>query len=165
VARFWLKYLRIYIDPVLSFKAHIGVVVRKCSCIVGILKRLHRCLNMPVRRLIYISFIHSHLNYGSIIWDHTYDVQMDGLLTIQNRAIRVICGVPYRAHTSSLFIENVISPIKKLISSNSCNYVHRNINGGILSSTIIFRTSQFHDHDASVLSCWVMNPGVHYASE
>jgi hypothetical protein len=28
-----VKYLGIYIDPVLSFKAHIGAVVRKFSCI------------------------------------------------------------------------------------------------------------------------------------
>jgi TolB-like protein len=48
---------------------------------------------MPVRRLIYFSLIHSQLNYGSIIWGHMYDVQLDDLLKIQKRAIRVICGV------------------------------------------------------------------------
>jgi hypothetical protein len=47
-----VKYSGIYVD--LSFKAHIGALVRKCSCIVGILRRLHGCLNMPVRRLRYI---------------------------------------------------------------------------------------------------------------
>jgi hypothetical protein len=142
-----VKYLGIYIDPVLSFKAHIAAVVRKCSCIVGILKQFHGCLNMPVRQLIYFGLIHSLLNFGSIIGGQTYDVHMDDLLKIQKRVIRVICGVPYRAHTSSMFMENGIWPLTKLISSNSCNCVHRNVNGRILSSTIIFRNSQFHDHD------------------
>jgi hypothetical protein len=41
-----VKYLETYIDPILSFKAHIGAVVRKCSCIVGILRRLHGYLNI-----------------------------------------------------------------------------------------------------------------------
>jgi hypothetical protein len=82
-----VKYLGIYIDPLLSFKAHIGAVVRKCSCIVGILSRLHGCLNMPVQRLIYFSLIHSHLNYGFIIWSHTYNVHLDRLLKIEKRAV------------------------------------------------------------------------------
>ena len=48
-----------------------------------------------------------YINYGILAWGNAANVHLDGLLKVQKRAIRIICGVlTTRSHTNILFYEN-----------------------------------------------------------
>ena len=58
------KFLGVFIDENVTWKAHINTISTKISKSIGILYRAR--LIIPVKRLnqLYFSFVHNYLNYG-----------------------------------------------------------------------------------------------------
>ena len=59
---------------------------------------------------LYNSLILPYLNYCIHVWGKAYDTHLNHLITMQNKAIRLIVGVTPRTNTVTLYSELNIMP-------------------------------------------------------
>ena len=70
---------------------------------IGILTKARTFLNRETLVSIYYSFIYPHMTYCNHVWASTYETNLQKLITLQKRAVRMICGVSPRTSTATLF--------------------------------------------------------------
>ena len=90
-----------YVDDKLSWKTHVHKTAIKVSRNIALLRRVKKFLPLEARKAFYQSNIQSQLDYCSVIWGASANV--DKLIKLQKRAIRIISDKPYRAHSKELF--------------------------------------------------------------
>ena len=93
------KFLGIIFDEHLSWKNHITMVTNKLSKVIGILYRLRYVVPEQILLIIYNSLFISHINYGLLLWGK----DSSRIFRLQKKAIRIITGSEYLAHTEPLF--------------------------------------------------------------
>ena len=76
-------------------------IKKKLSKAIGILYRLRNTFPLEVLKTLYKSVVLSYINYGILLWG----IEATNLGIIQKRAIRLITGSNYVAHTELLFIQ------------------------------------------------------------
>ena len=65
------KYLGVFIDNKLNWKAHIQHVLTKLSRGNGMISRIRYYVNDQCLLNLYYSFVHSHINYNILNWTST----------------------------------------------------------------------------------------------
>ena len=70
---------------------------------------------------MYGSLIHPHLNYGTLLWGYN----LDRLITLQKKAIRVITHSYYLAHTSGLFKLLKILKVEDIFNLKQLIFYHK----------------------------------------
>ena len=84
-----LKFLGVLIDETLSWKVHINTLESKLASTIGLLYKTRTFLNLQCRRLLYFSFVHSHLSYANIAWGSTHSTKLK-LESQQKRVCKII---------------------------------------------------------------------------
>jgi hypothetical protein len=136
------KLLGIYLDENLSFDAHVNYVCNKLSQSNYIINRSKNFLPFTSLRTLYFALIHSHLLYCLPIYSCTSQKNLTKLQLAQKKAIRTVCKAKYRDHTTPLFLQTKILPLKQLISYTQ----------GLLTHAI------FHKHSPpSLHNTWTTN--------
>jgi hypothetical protein len=94
----------IILDEHLSWKSHISHIASKVSKSIGIIYKSRFCLTRSALRTLYFALVYSYFNYCSItIWGSTYSPNLNRLILLQKKVIRILCNVTFDAHTSPLF--------------------------------------------------------------
>lgn len=119
-----MKVLGIYIDQNLSLKMHIDFICGKISRAIFSLKLMKNILDKRHLRLLYNSYIHSHILYVSMFLSLCTETTLNPLVKIQKKAIRLICNRGYRDHTAQLFKTERILPVKSEIIYQSLQIMH-----------------------------------------
>jgi len=99
-----VKFLGVYVDEKLSWKIHIFHVSAIISKNIGILSKLRYKLPSNILLTLYNSLILPHLSYCAVIWGSSCKTHLDILLKLQKRAMRIMSGTNYLAHSNPLFI-------------------------------------------------------------
>lgn len=95
------KYLGITIHENLTWTEHVKVMSAKINQRIGILKRLRHILSKEELVTVYTSVILPLFDYADLVWgDKSNKVLMDDLQILQNKAAKVILGLP-RAHSAT----------------------------------------------------------------
>ena len=110
-----VKFLGIYIDPLLTFKHHVQSISKKISSSLYFLRAAKNVLTKKALTTVYYSLIHSHLIYAIQIWSCCTTAHTNLLFRKQKQAIRIINNSLYNAHTESLFKMCRILPLPKLV--------------------------------------------------
>ena len=84
------KKLNAIIDDKLNFQEHVKHLDKKVSRSVGILSKLKTYLPTHVLFKLYCTLVHSHLLYGLIVWGNTYSTYLSKLITLHNKALRIV---------------------------------------------------------------------------
>ena len=88
-----VKYLGVTTDLSLKFDTqYISTIAHKTSRAVGIISKLRHYMPTNASLKIYYSLIHSQLLYGLPVWGSTYTSYLNKLITIQNKAVKLIGG-------------------------------------------------------------------------
>ena len=87
-----VKLLGITFDSELTFNDHISVTCKKASRQLNVLKRFSAILSRKNKELIFQSFILSHFNYCSVVWNFCRKKKVRQLEKIQERALRFVCN-------------------------------------------------------------------------
>ena len=95
------NFLGITILESMSWANHLLFIKKKISKVIGILYSLKYTFPSEVLKTLYKSLVLSYINYGLLLWG----VEVKNLEVIQKRAIRLITGSNYIAHTEPLFIQ------------------------------------------------------------
>lgn len=109
-----VSFLGLTIDCKLKFKDHIGVVSKKLSKVVGIMYKVREYLTVKSLTSLYYSLFYPYLLYGNVLWGGTYNVHLHTVEMLQKRAVRIITGSEYLAHTDPLFYSTGILKIDDL---------------------------------------------------
>ena len=95
------KYLGITIHENLTWTEHVKAMSAKVNQRIGILKRLRHFLSKEELVTVYNSIILSLFDYADLVWgDKNNKVLMDDLQILQNKAAKVILGLPH-AHSAT----------------------------------------------------------------
>ena len=123
------KFLGIMFDEHLSWKSHTRMVTNKLAKVVGILNRLKRIYPEQILLTIYNSLFISHINYGLLLWWN----DQDRVNQLQKKAVRIVSGSQYLAHTEPLFKHLNILKAKDLYSLKLLKFYY-NLSYGSLPS-------------------------------
>ena len=85
-----IKYLGVIIDCHLNWKQHILNISKKISRSIGIMYRLKEFMNTKMLLKIYYSLIYSHIVYGIQVWGSACDTELNKILTVQKKAVRLL---------------------------------------------------------------------------
>jgi hypothetical protein len=110
-----IKFLGIFIDPVLSFKYHVNFISSKISKAMYFLRSAKNLLSEKSLKSLYYAIVHCHLIYGILIWSCTSFSNLKSLEKKQKDAVRIVTMSPYNSHTEPLFKKLNILPLKQLI--------------------------------------------------
>ena len=110
-----VKYLGVNVDSGLIWSSHISNLSNKISQTVGVLGKVKSVLNETALKTIYYSLIHSRLIYCIEIWGTAAKSVLQPLLIAQKKAVRIIVGAKYRAHTQPIFKKLGIRPVQSEI--------------------------------------------------
>lgn len=97
-----VRYPGIALDKTLSWKPHIESLSRKLAYGCHLLIKCSRIFPLHVMKLLYFSFIQSHLTYCLETWGSTYHTYLKVLITLQKRAVRIITGTNNRSPSNVL---------------------------------------------------------------
>ena len=85
-----LKFLGVLIDEHLSWKVHIKILETNISCAIGVLYRSRNLLTLNARKLLYSSFVQSHLSYANLAWGATHPSKLVKLRSLQKHYCKAI---------------------------------------------------------------------------
>ena len=124
-----LTFLGINIDNKLAFKDHFEKVHEKAKKGLNGLILTKNKLNFRAKMNIYHSLIHSHFNYGALIWiSNLTNKQIKALQTIQKKALRIIYNKRYNSHTADLFRRSKITKIENIFEKESLLLIYKFLN-------------------------------------
>jgi len=97
------KFLGVLIDRKLTWQQHINSLSLKISKSLCIMSRLRNKLSSNCLLSLYYSLIYSHLNYCIILWGSASKTNLQKLIILQKRAVRIINKSHYLSHTDPIF--------------------------------------------------------------
>ena len=90
-----VKYLGVLMDEHLNWKKQIANVTKKISRGIGILAKLRSYLDPKLLKNIYYSIVYSHLSYGVEAWGSACATDLEKILILQKKAVRILTGNKY----------------------------------------------------------------------
>ena len=119
-----VKYLGVLIDSNLSWQYHINYISLKISKTIGIISRLRYVLPTSILLHIYRSLIHPYVSYGLSVWGQTSKSNLEKILILQKRALRLIYFRNNREHAIPLFVCSNILPVDMLYFKSIASLMH-----------------------------------------
>ena len=97
------KFLGVLIDNKLTWKQHIAYVSGKIARGIGMIIKARQYLNKQGLISLYYSFIYPYLTNCNHIWGSTYKTSLKRLITLQNKAVRIIAHARWRASCDPIY--------------------------------------------------------------
>ena len=89
-----IRFLGVTIDDQLIYNAHVKVLSKKLSCVVGVMKRNANCLPPFVLRQEYFSLFQSAMEYGVAVWGGCGLTNRAKIARTQNRVLKLLSNFP-----------------------------------------------------------------------
>lgn len=135
------RFLGVLVDDALSWSHHLSAIASKLSRNAGIIFKLKGIVPESVLKMLYNSFIQSHLNYCSSVWGLRSKNSVEVLFRAQKKAVRAVenrfnnCFYnkdtgELPCHTKEIFERNKILTVHNLIAKN-CLTVMQKIHFGL----------------------------------
>ena len=77
---------------------------------------------------LYHTFVYPFLSYCIHVWAKSNDTHLNALIVLQNKAMRIISGVPLRTNIDKFYIENNILIVKHTYRYNTGLFMYRYVN-------------------------------------
>ena len=119
------KFLGITLDENLTWRSHINTVCKICSRNIGVLNKLKLFLPKPALYQLYCTLILPYLSYGIVLWGTAYKTDLDRLVKLQKRAVRIISNSSYLSHTKPLFEKYNMLDINQLFSKEVRMFMYK----------------------------------------
>jgi hypothetical protein len=103
-----VKFLGIFIDEKLTFKAQIDFICRKASRSLGIMYKLSQFLPPSVILNLYYALLHPYFIYGITAWGSSSLVHINKVRSIQSRALKLLPIVNDKSNFISYDVLNIV---------------------------------------------------------
>jgi len=131
-----IRFLGLYLDPAFSYKEHVQIIAKKISTSLFFIRAAKNYLTEKALKLLYFSFVHSHIIYAVQVWSSCPAGQVDQIYKLQKKAVRLISNSRYNAHTQPIFKKLQILPLPDLISFFRIQFMQR-FQFGLLPSAFV----------------------------
>ena len=121
-----IRFLGIHLESSLGWGSHVDSIAGKMCRGLYLMRTLKNNICNEVLITVYYGHVHSHLNYGILLWGG--HPAANKLFVLQKRAIRLICGVNPLEHCKPLFTELGILTQPSMYVLACLLYVKLNIN-------------------------------------
>jgi hypothetical protein len=118
------KLLGIYLDEHLSLDAHVNHICNKLNRSLYCIKQAKHVIPANGLKSLYFALIHSYLTYCTLILNGITVQNRNRIEKVQKKAIRIMTGSAYNAHTSPLFLQHEILPFDKLVLQSQLSFMH-----------------------------------------
>ena len=90
-----------------------------------------------------------YVSYCIHVWDKAYDTHLKHVMVLQNKAVRVIAGVPPRTNADNLYLELDVLPVKKIFVYAISIFMYKYMNGMLreLFRDMFTPISDIHSYD------------------
>ena len=155
----YVKYLGVLIDSTLSWRQHILFISSKISKSLGIISRLRHFVPTDTLLSIYQSLIQPYITYGIAVWGQAAPTNLDKLLILQKRALRLIHFAPYRSHAIPLFNHYNILPLNFQYCKSVCTIMHDVSNNSLPANilNLFLYPTQVHSYNTRFLATGSFN--------
>lgn len=89
-------FLGLIIDSNLRWDLHIDLVAKKVTSGLYAMYKISKFLKFETLRMIYFAYIHSNIHFGIGIYGATTKKNLDRILLLQKRAIRIMLNLKWR---------------------------------------------------------------------
>jgi hypothetical protein len=123
-----VKYLEIWLDFKLIFKAHVEkkiALAKKTFMQIERLSNTEKDLSFQAMRQLYMACISSVADYGVSVWWDNQKHLLEKFQKLQNQALRKILGVFKTSPIHAMEIEASLSPVKVRFNRICKNYASR----------------------------------------
>ena len=96
-------FLGVVLDEHVTWKPHISRITKKVSKAIGLLCKSRFYISKFSLRTLYYSLVYPYLYYRTIAWGSTYPSNLNRLVILQKRVIRIINKDTFDAHTDPIF--------------------------------------------------------------
>ena len=96
-------FLGVILDEHLTWLPHITNVARQVAKAVGIMYKASFCLSKCSLSTLYYSLVYPYLQYCVSVWGSTYPTNLNRILILQKRAIRIIANAVFDAPSDPIF--------------------------------------------------------------
>ena len=96
-------FLGVVLDEHVTWKPHIFRITNKVSKAIGLLCKSRFYISKFSLRTLYYSLVYPYLYYCTIAWGSTYPSNLNRLVLLQKRIIRIINKDTFDAHTDPIF--------------------------------------------------------------
>ena len=110
----YVNYLGILIDEVLSWNKQFEKLLSKLSSTIGALSKLRYFTPSNVLKSVYYGLFYSHVLYGCFLWQYSSRANIESLVKLQKKCIRMITFSEFNAHTEPLFYDQEILKIEDI---------------------------------------------------
>ena len=143
------KFLGVVVDDQLNWKAHIKHISNKISKTIAILRYLKYTFPKHILKTLYMTLIYPYLNYCNIIWGGADKTNIDPLLILQKKAIRIISRVAYLEHTDPLYTSLNLLKVPQLYDLNCLLFIYKCQFSGRLNEfkNKMIRNSEYHNYN------------------
>jgi hypothetical protein len=117
--------LGITIDQTLTFKPHIDILKKKLNFSLFILSKLRDKIPNNIAHYLYHSIFETHLSYCITVWGHSCDSYLQPICTLQNKFLKKILYLPYKTHSTPLYKQLSILPLKLLYSLRIVTLIYK----------------------------------------
>ena len=98
-------FFGVFLDDYLIWKPHISLLASKLSKSIGIIHKSRFFLSTQSLRTLYNSMILPYFYYCNLAWGGTYKANLQRIVILQKRALRIVNNSTYDANTSPIFKE------------------------------------------------------------
>lgn len=120
-----IKYLGLHIDSNLKWKSHINFILNKMRFLISQFHHLKSKIHKKFLLTLYNSWIQSHLSYGVIAWGGDYITNINRILNLQNKFIKLI--IRSDITIDIIHYRNLgILPLRYLYFFKVCIYIYNN---------------------------------------
>ena len=144
-----VKFLGLFIDESLTWFNHIQHIKAKIASSQYLINSIKHIVTTNELRMLYFTLIYPYLYYGIVLWGTAARSNINKLVTQQKKAVRIIAGANYNAHTQPLF-QNLqllgIDDIYKLQLGKFMYQITKESVPAPLCSMFVLNTS-IHDHN------------------
>jgi hypothetical protein len=92
-----VKFLGCIADQGLTWREHVNSVCKKVAMGVAMLRSVWY-YPFSIKKMIYFGYVLPHVNYCLAAWGGAADIHVNKVLLLQKAALRIMCGLPSRAH-------------------------------------------------------------------
>jgi Reverse transcriptase (RNA-dependent DNA polymerase) len=118
------KYLGIDLDCRLNFIPYLDKLRSKLSKIAGLFKKMRNVTPYRIKKQLFDAFFNSHVLYGLNIWGLTFNYLVEGIQTIQNKAIKNLFGYNPLENTKKIHKETKTLSVSLSHLHKSCCLIH-----------------------------------------
>ena len=137
------KYLGILLDNELKWVHHINSIYSKLIKFTSIFYKLRDRLPKLILKQIYFAFVHPHILYGIELYANTYKENLDKLIKLNNKLLRILQNKPISFPVYALYREYNTLPIPQLHKLHLLLFVHKYFHHPELLPGIFLKSNYF----------------------